>query len=206
MATRQGGAPRPDPGLRGRAVPQKRSFPLVPVLILVGVLIAVGVGAWVAFGGGGGVAPAAVAPGGPVEMLPTRDHVPDGQAVEYNTNPPTSGNHWAGPATWGIYPSRPPADERLVHNLEHGGVIISYNPAKVDEATVTKLTELARDLRQSRVCLILTPRESIQDDKPIALTAWGFLATLDSYDEAAIRAFWRDHVARGPEFGEGQCG
>ena len=194
MATRRGGAPRPDPALRGRAVPEKRSFPLVPVLILVGLLIL------------GGVAPAAVAPGGAVETLPTRDHVPDGQAVEYNTNPPTSGNHWAQAATWGIYDGRPPIDERLVHNLEHGGVIISYNPAKVDAATVEKLENLARDLRKSRVCLILTPRESIQDDKPIALTSWGFLATLDSYDEAAIRAFWRDHVARGPEFGEGQCG
>ncbi|HEY0739006.1 MAG TPA: DUF3105 domain-containing protein [Herpetosiphonaceae bacterium] len=206
MATRQRGTPRPDPTLRGREVPQKRAFPLVPILIAVGALIAVGIGAWVIFGGGGGVAPAAVSPGGPVEELPTRDHVADGQAVEYNTNPPTSGNHWAQAATWGIYPSRPPADERLVHNLEHGGVIISYNPAKVDAATVEKLTNLARDLRKSRTCLILTPRESIQDDKPIALTSWGFLATLDSYDEAAIRAFWRDHVARGPEFGEGVCG
>lgn len=206
MATRPGGAPRPDPALRGRAVPQKRPFPLIPALILAGVLIAVAVGAWAVLGGGGGVAPAAQSPGKPVEILPTRDHVPDGTDVQYTTDPPTSGNHWAGPATWGIYPSRPPADERLVHNLEHGGVIISYNPEKVDEPTIENLRELTRDLQRSRVCIILTPRSSIQDDKPIALTAWGVLATLDSYDEAAIRAFWRDHVAKGPEFGEGQCG
>jgi hypothetical protein len=163
-------------------------------------------GAWLVFGGSGGVAPAATAPGGPVETLPTREHVPDGTAVKYLTNPPTSGDHWAQAATWGIYPSRPPADERLVHNLEHGGVIISYNPTKVDAATVDKLKVLTRDLQKSRVCIILTPRDSIQDDKPIALTAWGVLATLDSYDEAAIRAFWRDHAANGPEFGKGQCG
>jgi hypothetical protein len=206
MTTRQGGAPRPDPSLRGRAVPQKRSFPLVPVLILAGVLIVVGAGAWLFLGGDGGVAPAAQSPGKAVEVLPTREHVPDGTRVQYNTNPPTSGDHWQNPATWGIYPSRPPADERLVHNLEHGGVIISYNPAKVDAATVEKLKELTRSLQRSRPCIILTPRDSIQDDKPIALTAWGVLATLDSYDEAAIRAFWRDHVARGPEFGVGQCG
>jgi hypothetical protein len=145
------------------------------------------------------------APGGPVETLPTRDHVPDGTKVQYTTNPPTSGNHWAVPVAWGTYPVAPP-DEKLVHNLEHGGVIISYNPSKVDEATLAKLKEVTRSLRSQRTCLILTPRASIDQDKPIALTSWGVLATLDSYDEGAIRAFWRDHVARGPEFGEGQCG
>jgi hypothetical protein len=205
MATRQGGNQRPDSALRGRQVPQKRAFPLVPVLIGVGVLIVVAAGAWLLFGNSGGVPAAAKAPGGPVEVLPTRDHVPDGTSVQYTTNPPTSGNHWGQAATWGIYPSRPPADERLVHNLEHGGVIISYNPAKVDEATVEQLKTLTRDLQSSRVCIILTPRSSIQDDKPIALTAWGVLALLDGYDEAAIRAFWRDHVANGPEFPKGQC-
>ncbi len=126
--------------------------------------------------------------------------------MQYSTNPPTSGDHAASAATWGIYNSTPPADERLVHNLEHGGVIISYNPSKIDAATVEQLKTLTRDLRRERVCLILTPRDSIQDDKSIALTAWGVLGMLDGYDEAAIRAFWRDHVARGPEFGEGQCG
>ena len=207
MATRQGGPQRPDSALRGRQVPQKRPFPLVPVLIGVGVLIVVAVGAWLIFGGNSNSVPAAAtAPGGPVQTLPTREHVPDSTKVEYTTNPPTSGNHWAQAATWGIYPSRPVPDERLVHNLEHGGVIISYNPNKVDAATVDKLKTLTRDLQRSRVCIILTPRDSIQDDKPIALTAWGFLATLDTYDEAAIRAFWRDHVANGPEFPKGQCG
>ncbi|HEX6288513.1 MAG TPA: DUF3105 domain-containing protein [Herpetosiphonaceae bacterium] len=206
MATRPGGAPRPNPAVRGREVPQKRSFPLVPVLIGVGLLIVLAAGAWLIFGGSGGVPAAEKSPGSPVDVLPSREHVPDGTAVEYSTNPPTSGDHWGQAATWGIYPTRAPADERLVHNLEHGGVIISYNPAKVDEATVEKLRELARDLRKQRPCLVLTPRDSIQDDKPIALTAWGVMALLDSYDEAGIRAFWRDHVANGPEFPKGQCG
>jgi len=206
MATRPGGAQRPDSTLRGRQVPQKRPFPLVPVLIGLGVLIVLGAGAWLFFGDSTSRVPAAEkAPGGPVATMPSREHVPDTQAVQYTTNPPTSGDHWQGPATWGIYPTRPPADERLVHNLEHGGVIISYNPNKVDEATVEQLTNLTRDLQKERRCIILTPRQTIQDDKPIALTAWGVLATLDGYDEAGIRAFWRDHVANGPEFPKGTC-
>ncbi len=204
MATRPGTSKKPQPAARGRQAPQKRSVPLVPALLGAVVLLAVLGGAWYFFNRGGGVPAAAVAPGGPVPTATSRQHVEGG--VQYSTNPPTSGDHSGSTATWGIYNSTPPSDERLVHNLEHGGVIISYNPAKVDEATVEKLKELTRDIRRERVCLILTPRESIQDDKPIALTAWGAMALLDNYDEAAIRAFWRDHVARGPEFPQGQCG
>ena len=204
MATRQGSTKGPPQTARGRQTPQKRPFPLVPALIGGGILlVAIIVGVYLFTGGGSGVAPAAVSPGGPVPTMPSRQHVTG--AVQYTTNPPTSGDHDASAATWGIYP-KAPADERLVHNLEHGGVIISYNPAKVDDATVEQLKVLTRDLRRERVCLVLTPRDSIQDDKPIALTSWGVLALLDNYDEAAIRAFWRDHVARGPEFGEGNCG
>ena len=57
-----------------------------------------------------------------------RDHVPVGTQVEYKTNPPTSGPHFADPAKPGIY-ERVIDDSNLVHSLEHGYVIISYNCA-----------------------------------------------------------------------------
>lgn len=206
MATREARPKRSEAAARGRQAPQRRKIPMIAILIGAAVVLAAVAFALLGLNGSGPVAPAAVAPGGPVAVMPTRDHVSDGERVQYTTNPPTSGNHSGNTATWGIYPSTPPSDERLVHNLEHGGVIISYNPAKVDDDTVERLKNLARDLRRQRTCLILTPRQSIQDDKAIALTAWGVLATLDGYDEAAIRAFWRDHVANGPELGKGVCG
>src|SRR3989344_1710779 len=54
-----------------------------------------------------------------------RDHIPVGALrPEYNSNPPTSGSHYAVPADWGAYDSEVP-DEQLVHNLEHGGIGIS---------------------------------------------------------------------------------
>ncbi|MBI2310194.1 DUF3105 domain-containing protein [Candidatus Collierbacteria bacterium] len=55
-----------------------------------------------------------------------RNHVPDGTVVEYNSNPPTSGPHsaiWEKP---GIY-NNVLEDGKLIHSLEHGYVIISYN-------------------------------------------------------------------------------
>src|ERR1700733_10453690 len=54
-------------------------------------------------------------------------HITEGSTDHptYNSNPPTSGWHWPSPAAWGVYPNGQP-DERLVHNLEHGGIWISY--------------------------------------------------------------------------------
>jgi len=200
MRSRSSRAPAP-----GRRVAPRRS----PwrLLMRVGALIAVVVaGVLLARGTGSSPPVADTSPGAPVPTMESRDHVPEGTTVEYSTNPPTSGQHWASTAQWGVYTSRPPVDERLVHNLEHGGVIISYNPEQLDAPTIDQLETLADELYRERPCIVLTPRETIQDDKPFALAAWGVLALLDDYDEAAIRAFWRDHVARGPEFGEGRCG
>lgn len=64
----------------------------------------------------------------PGQSLPElgRDHVPESTKVDYNSNPPTSGSHseqWEKP---GIY-DKPLNDLKLVHSLEHGYIIISYN-------------------------------------------------------------------------------
>ncbi len=206
MATRPRTSKTSQSTLRGRQVPQKRSPRVLFVLLGSGIALVIlaGVGLLLMRSRGGPVAE--TAPGGPVPTMPSRDHIEEGTIVAYSTNPPTSGEHAAKPATWGIYPSTPPPDERLVHNLEHGGVVMYYNPAKLDLETVEQFKMLTRDLQNDRPCVILTQRTNIPPDKAIALTAWGTLAILEQYDEAAIRAFWRDYVATGPEFPRGQCG
>jgi hypothetical protein len=54
-------------------------------------------------------------------------HVPEGTPVQYKTDPPTSGNHWPPEsiAAPGFY-ATPVDSERLVHNLEHGNIVIWY--------------------------------------------------------------------------------
>jgi len=64
-------------------------------------------------------------PGEKVQDL-GRDHVSDGTAVEYNSNPPTSGPHYEQWTRAGVY-DKPISDGHLVHSLEHGYVIMSYN-------------------------------------------------------------------------------
>src|SRR3989338_5338229 len=61
-----------------------------------------------------------------------RDHIAVGAQHEpYRSNPPTSGSHYAQPADWGVYEQELP-DEQLIHNLEHGGIWISYKDIDQD--------------------------------------------------------------------------
>ncbi len=153
---------------------------------------------------GGPIAPRPDTDDLPGEVMPDEGaaHVPEGQPVVYNTNPPTSGNHWSSTAAWGIY-NEPPPDEQLVHNLEHGGIIVSYHPEQVDDDTLNQLRRQVRRLSRRNPRIILTPRDSLS--VPIALTAWGFLKELDSYDPDRIDNFYDVHIAQGPECQEGRC-
>ena len=55
-----------------------------------------------------------------------REHIAVGIShTPYNSNPPTSGSHYADTANWGIHEGTIP-DEYLIHNLEHGGVVVHY--------------------------------------------------------------------------------
>ncbi len=131
-----------------------------------------------------------------------QQHVPVGTSVTYNSNPPTSGPHYPYWAGWGIY-KNPPADEFLVHNLEHGGVIISYNPNRIKGQELERLQAQARSLSRFNPRIILTPRPNL--DTAIALTAWNYLQKLDRYDPEAVKLFYDTHIARGPECQEGLC-
>lgn len=110
----------------------------------------------------------------------------------YNSNPPTSGWHDPSPAPWGFYPNEIP-DEILVHNLEHGGIWISYREAN-DQEVADKLFELSKRFPRK---VIITLRR--KNDSRIAVAAWTRLLKLDRYDERAIINFIKAHRNRGPE-------
>jgi hypothetical protein len=131
-----------------------------------------------------------------------QEHVPEGQQVDYNSNPPTSGPHYAEWARWGIYNEAPP-DEQLVHNLEHGGIIISYNPDLIEAEDLEQIRVQAQELSEINPRIIVTPRSEMP--QAIALTAWGYLQELEVYDAAAIDEFYNAHIARGPECQDGRC-
>ncbi|HEY1016828.1 MAG TPA: DUF3105 domain-containing protein [Herpetosiphonaceae bacterium] len=132
-----------------------------------------------------------------------REHIAQTERVAYSTNPPTSGNHWGNPAPWNVYADTPPADEALVHNLEHGGIIISFSKELVSADELTQLQDVYRELAAKNKRIILTSRPAMTNK--VTLTAWTYRLQLDSVDLDQIRAFYNGHIARGPECQQGLC-
>lgn len=125
-----------------------------------------------------------------------REHVSDISGITYNSNPPTSGPHYEEWTRAGVYEEELP-DGNLIHSLEHGYVIISYNCPEgphCDEL-IKKLPELANKKRLWK--LIVVPRPRL--DSQIALTAWGRIDKFNEYDEARIVAFIDAFRDKGPE-------
>src|SRR3989338_2998894 len=122
-----------------------------------------------------------------------RDHIAtDSKKPEYNSNPPTSGPHFATPASWGVYDKELP-DQQVIHNLEHGGVWITYK-SDLEKEIVEKLKEIAASYKSK---VIVTPRAA--NDSKIALASWERLLKLDSYNEEEIKDFVARMRNKGPE-------
>ncbi len=115
-------------------------------------------------------------------------------APDYNSDPPTSGSHAPSAAACGIYRDSPP-DINLVHDLEHGVVVVYYNPETASDAR-EDLESFARD---AGTHVIVTPRDGMEN--PITVSAWTHLLRLDGYDRSAIDAFYGEYAQRGPEVG-----
>ncbi|MCA9839945.1 MAG: DUF3105 domain-containing protein [Trueperaceae bacterium] len=103
---------------------------------------------------------------------------------EYNSNPPTSGWHTGDLTGWGSYDYIVP-DQRVIHNMEDGGVIIWYQMGTAEEnkAEIIKLEEISKGYRR----VVIMPRENMPT--PYAMTAWTRLERFESLDEAGMRAF-----------------
>jgi len=121
-----------------------------------------------------------------------RTHIKIGEShPPYNSNPPTSGWHYVVPANWGIY-DKPLVDEKALHNLEHGGIWISYTG--IDNQTKDSLEKIAKANSQS---VIMSPRDA--NDAPIILASWTRLEKLDNYNEERILDFISRNKNKSPE-------
>lgn len=149
-------------------------------------------------GGGGGTSGTGAAVGEQIALL-AAIHIPEGDSYDrYNSSPPTSGRHWGtGWARCGIYDNEDDVpDERIVHNMEHGQVIISYN--LTDETEIERLENIAKDLPSRRRQMIMRPYTGITPGE-VAITSWGWLDRFDGVQEDRIREFYDAHVNNGLE-------
>ncbi|MCC9075989.1 DUF3105 domain-containing protein [Litorilinea aerophila] len=143
-------------------------------------------------------------PVGPEKEVPSlgNTHLAPGalSPIQYNSTPPTSGPHYGGLVSWGIYRT-PQRYEQLIHNLEDGGVIIYYQcgeegcPELVDQ--LEALVQEHLDLQQRVVLLPNDPTWTDGGPIPlhqdmgsrIALTAWQRIDKFDEFDAGRIRQF-----------------
>ncbi len=154
-----------------------------------------------------------------------RGHVPMGTQIFYNSNPPTSGTHYEIWTRAGIFDT-PLDDRNLVHSLEHGYVIMSYNCdlqspliAQVNEASnsarmATDSASLSEPFRgndcnnlktnltqlfeeKGKRKLIVLPRPDLKNQ--IVLSAWAHLQRFDSFDKKSISDFIDAYRDQGPE-------
>ncbi|CAM3818767.1 DUF3105 domain-containing protein [Deinococcus frigens] len=122
-----------------------------------------------------------------------QEHIAVGTAhPAYNSFPATSGWHYVQPQPWGTF-AYMVEPERLIHNLEHGGIVIQYNPALL-QGTEGALDGIQRRFPNKTV---VAPNEALK--VPVAVTAWRRLYTLDSVDETRIVAFIERYKNRAPE-------
>ena len=126
--------------------------------------------------------------------------------VKYRSNPPTLGRHWPPgyQAEDGLY-GKAPADEALVHTMEHGRVIMWAKPTLPQDARKTLRALFDEDSYQ----LVLTPRSNMP--YAVAATAWdadpapggtGEILGCSKWSGEvvdALRAFRDEHRSQGPE-------
>lgn len=119
------------------------------------------------------------------------DHVENGTEVDYSTVIPTSGTHWQAPAEAGFYEEPIPVAQ-LVHNLEHGQVIIYYQ-----DVADADLAELG-DYVVGNGALVAVPAPE-GADSPITFVAWTKLQGCERLSSEALDGFREQFQGRGPE-------
>lgn len=130
-----------------------------------------------------------------------RDHVTG--EVDYDTSPPTSGNHAETPADAGFYPNDLPK-ETVVHNLEHGQIVIWYDPSAPQETidALEKFADSANDPDNAgggAEPILAVPYDDIPSGKTFVITAWEASQACEAYSLEAIDAFRKTYQGRGPE-------
>lgn len=170
---------------------------VIAVLVIAG--FAVGGLAGGGTGGGGNIGQATSyvdGVGARQSILPTRNHMPEGQSISYGTVFPTSGDHWDTPEACGFYEDELP-NERIVHNLEHGNIVVSYNLATEDE--VDQLRSAISSIGLSNIWGVTR----FQSELPlgqVTASAWGVLDEMTGIDRDRLSTFFTTYAGTlGPE-------
>ena len=130
-------------------------------------------------------------------------------AADQGELPPAGGPHWGssacgdkpdeappfcGPAPWGIY-REAWEPETVVHNMEHGGLVLWYNTT--DEAIISEMAELIEGRLNRGDLLVMLPLPDMEEET-IALTGWSRREKfpVSEYTEDRVKEFIDKHERR----------
>jgi hypothetical protein len=116
--------------------------------------------------------------------------------VDYKTKPPTSGNHFEIPAADGAY-AKAPRMEELVHELEHGRIILWFQP----KATAQLKGQMKALFDEDSYHMVLAPDDRGMDAQ-VAASAWTRSITCPKVTPQtwdALRLFRDRYRDQGPE-------
>lgn len=135
-----------------------------------------------------------------------RDHVDPNTPITYKHNPPSSGPHYNnpphGPVAWNANKDAVPPGQ-WVHNLEHGGIVLTYRCAGAEcdtmynQAFALYSNGVPKEQKHNEIKLVTTPFQNMTPK--VAVLAWDRELDLDSIDTQAIIDFYNTYVDRGPE-------
>ena len=107
--------------------------------------------------------------------------------------PPTSGNHFERLSPWGFLGS-PLVPENVVHNMEHGAVVIWYQPDQPKLAG--SVNQLVEEIGQN--CIVAGSYKDMSF--AVAATVWGRVLPLDGFNKEEIIKFTSKYRgSQGPE-------
>lgn len=130
-------------------------------------------------------------------------HLPLCTPIKYATNPPSGGDHWAIWASFAKY-ATPVPREMYVHDLEHGGVVLSYRCKDACPEVIAALESVFDDAidpfcftQTPKARVVLTPDPDLP--APIAASAWGATYVATCIDTPSLLAFVNRSIDHGTE-------
>ena len=111
----------------------------------------------------------------------------------YTDRPASSGKHHGAVVKSGFYDVK--VDERLlVHDLEHGYIVVHYDEGATDEEVAAIEEEVTKHIDGDFPKMIAAPFDGeLPEDKNIAFTAWTFRQTCEKFSPAILSAFAQAH-------------
>lgn len=140
--------------------------------------------------------------------IASRDHIQEGMAAtDWPSDPPTSGQHYGQWAPAGFYDEAIP-DGYLVHDMEHGYVIVYYNCAVTDTDCQTFKTAIESaiaaagvDASTNTVKVIAVPRAEMEN--PVTYASWGHLYRPEAFVAEELVTYiqtFRSNASYAPEW------